>query len=305
MTSPAHELIADGDESVCDVYVLHGILGSAQNWRNYTRKHLAPANPRLRFVLVDLRHHGDSDDLPGPDTLVGCSEDLDRLAHELGRRPVAVIGHSFGGKVALVYARERLAESSSSPDGHTDADDAALQQVWALDILPGAVDDEDLARHSDVIHVIGALRELPMPVDRRRDLVPMLTERGFTDQLARWMTTNLDPVPEGDGYSWTFDLDGIDRLLEDYRREDLWPFLEAVPVGLDVHFVRAGRSSRWTDAVVERLTGLERVQVHTLEDAGHWVHVDDPEGLADVLNVHLDDLDTIEPRGVSESHTSR
>ena len=56
---------------------------------------------------------------------------------------------------------------------------------------------------------------------------------------------------------------------------DLWPLLAATP--REVHLVRAGRSDRWTPADLERPVG-PRVAWHVVPDAGHWLHVDDPDG---------------------------
>ena len=57
---PAHDIvIAPGADPTATAFVLHGILGSRRNWRGFVRK-LAPRLPDWRFVLVDLRNHGDS-----------------------------------------------------------------------------------------------------------------------------------------------------------------------------------------------------------------------------------------------------
>ncbi|MEZ4466088.1 MAG: alpha/beta fold hydrolase [bacterium] len=50
-----------------------------------------------------------------------------------------------------------------------------------------------------------------------------------------------------------------------------------------VHVVRAGRSDRWDAATLQRLAA-SAVDVRVLPDAGHWLHVDDPEGLLALLD---------------------
>lgn len=56
--------------------------------------------------------------------------------------------------------------------------------------------------------------------------------------------------------------------------------------------VRALESDRWTEESVETLRGLAAVpgmadrgvlEYHELPDAGHWVHVDNPQGLLDMI----------------------
>lgn len=248
------------------VWVLHGILGSARNWRAFTRR-LMRDRPDLAFRLIDLRHHGDSHEGFGPpDTVDACVDDLLRLADGLGERPVAVVGHSFGGKVALMHA-------GRAPDG--------LRQAWVLDATPGTVDT--FPADNEVVTVITALRRIPMPLATHAEVAEILQDMGFSAALAQWMTTNLQPDGEG-GYVWRFDLDGVEAMILNYARVDGWPVIEHPPV--DLHVVRAGRGDRWPPEEVRRLAAAP-VQSHLLADSGHWVHVDAPEALRVLLASHL------------------
>jgi pimeloyl-ACP methyl ester carboxylesterase len=77
-------------------YVLHGALGSGQNFGRFAAR-LAEARPDLEYVLVDLRNHGRSAGAPPPHTLESCARDVLRLADHLGKPVDTLIGHSFGG----------------------------------------------------------------------------------------------------------------------------------------------------------------------------------------------------------------
>lgn len=248
MFVPAHEWMGEGGRVA---FVLHGLLGSRSNWRGFGRR-LARTHPEWGFVLVDLRHHGDSHGAPAPDTVAACAADLAELGAQVGA-PEVVIGHSFGGKVALAYARD-----------HGDT----LRTVWSLDSPPGPADEG--AR--EVEGVIAAIRALAVPVARREDAVAHFVALGFSRGVAGWMTTNLRPTEAG--FVWRFALDRVEALLADYRALDLWPFVRAAPQ--EARILRAGRSDRWSAADAARATDV-------LPDAGHWVHVDDPEGLAAAL----------------------
>lgn len=262
---PAHEVIEGAAARPgATAFLLHGILGSRRNWASFARR-LAQAHPAWRFVLVDLRNHGDSAGAPPPHGLAACAADLATLSGAIGR-PRVVVGHSFGGKVALTYARDH---------------GGGLREVWALDAAPGARTPEDDPLSHEVEQVVAACRALPTPVRDRAQVVEHFRGRGFSEMLANWMTTNVRR--EGDGLVWRFDLDAVEAMLADYWRTDLWPFLEAPPAHLRVHVLRAGRSDRWRPADVARLAALRGVDTHLLPDAGHWVHVDDPEGLLALL----------------------
>jgi len=248
--------------------VLHGILGNHTNWRSFARG-LAARLPGWRFALVDLRNHGDSDGAPGPHTLAACVDDLEALERSLGNPIEAVIGHSFGGKVALELARR------ASPD---------LRAAFVLDASPQKYDVLPGADH-EVRKVLAALDAVPQPLAKRADVVDAITAQGLPVGIGRWMTTNLKRTDAG--FVWTFDLTAAQEMLADYFARDLWgPLRTTDPTAPPVHLVRAGRSDRWPPEVVAELDALApdaRGTVHLLPNAGHWVHVDDPAGLTDLL----------------------
>lgn len=246
--------------------MLHGILGSGQNLRAVARR-LCADRPDWGFILPDLRNHGESHGFLAPHSLAACADDLDSLSDSLGLTPKLAIGHSFGGKLALVWG-ERSEAQGRPVDG-----------IWALDVPPGRPDDT-LAARSEVVRVVTTLRSLPLPFPRRASVVSALTERGFSPDIATWMTTNLR-LGEG-GFVWRFDLDGIVAMLHAYAETDSWPWLESPLRRARVDVVRAGRSERWSPAELTRFS-TENLHLHVLENAGHWVHVDDPDGVHRLL----------------------
>ena len=102
--------------------------------------------------------------------------------------------------------------------------------------------------------------------------------------IGDWMTTNLKRVQ--DGYVWKFDLVGVERLIKDYFKQDLWSLIEAKQES-EVHLVRAQRSDRWSKSIVERLNRQTASHVHILPNSDHWVHVDNPNGLLDIFDRFL------------------
>lgn len=263
---PPHAILGDPEAPRC-AFLLHGILGSKQNWRVFARR-LAQQLPDWRFVTVDHRNHGDATPTAGPHTLAACADDLARLAAHIGA-PEVVSGHSFGGKVALAYAKQKP---------------AGLEQVWVLDATPGDHPEVLAGAPNEVLAVMAALKEIPQPLQRRDEVVGYLRMQGFDHGIARWMTTNLRRG-EG-GYVWRFNLDAAREMIDDYFRQDLWAVVEAPQVSPELHVVRAERSDRWTPDLVARLESPPAgapVSLHLLENAGHWVHADNPEGLLELM----------------------
>lgn len=275
---PAHHLSGD-PAAPRQAWFLHGILGSGSNWRGFARR-LVERHPAWRCVLVDQRNHGDSTDATPPHTLSTCADDLWELAAARGGGPPAMlVGHSFGGKVALTFAGQALRLGATGP--------GALEQVWVLDAFPSAWPG-DPDQDAEVVAVMAALRAIPQPLPRREEVVTHLRAGGFSADLAQWMTTNLRRV-EG-GYTWRFDLDAAREMIADYFRADLWPVLHQAGDALRIDVVRAERSLRWSPEELARFAALPPdggVRLHLLPDSGHWVHVDNPDGLMALLDPSL------------------
>lgn len=243
--------------------VLHGALGSGSNFRSFAKK-LQQLRPDYRFALVDLRAHGASVGAPAPNTLASAAADLGPLVEALNAD--VVIGHSLGGKTTLEFARQQ-------PE--------RLKQLWILDSNPGA---QPPHAGLQILQVIEGVQSVPMPARGRNDVVNALLARGFSSGIANWMTTNLKRV--GDAYEWVFDLPAIVELVRDYFERDLWRYLESPRSTPDIQFVVAEESDRIDAAMRQRLLALpqeSRCHVHVLPNAGHWVHVDNPDGLLDMM----------------------
>jgi esterase len=266
---PAHRFIGPATAKEL-VFVLHGALGSSQNWISFA-KALADRTPDVRYVLVDLRGHGASLSAPAPHGLTAAAGDLVALADDLGQQPRAVIGHSLGGKVALEYGR-------LLPD--------AVEQIWCLDSNPAA--QVGAERAHDVFRVLAHVRAVSARPASRAAAIEELERRGVPTTMARWLGTSLRA--ELGRYRWTYDFECVEALLHDYFARDLWDYVNAARERPVVHLVVAERSDQWTPGFRERAVALgakSSVVSHLLRDAGHWVHVDNPSGLLAMIAPEL------------------
>ncbi len=262
----AHTLVtADGTTPQRAMLFLHGVFGSGTNWRSFARRFVA-ARPDWCAVLVDLRMHGASQGFAGPHTVAAAAADLDALAAALALPVRGVVGHSFGGKVALAYIARHA---------------ATLDEAWILDSMPGARPD---GRGSETtLSVLAMLATLGDRFETREAFIDPLVRGGITRSVAGWLAMNLRAVPSG-GYALRIDRAAIRALLDDYFAQDFWPAIEHVPQSLAVHVVIGGRSQVFSPsdrARVEAIVAMRasHVFLHVLPEAGHWVHVDDPDGL--------------------------
>lgn len=257
-----HALVTAGEGVEPEKWMLflHGILGSGGNFRTVARRFVAE-KPEWGAVLVDLRKHGASQDLPPPHTVEAAANDLARLSH----RATGIVGHSFGGKVALEYARTH-----------------PLEELFLLDSNPGARPD---ARGSEgTVRVIEMLEALPETFPSRPAFVAHVQARGHDAAIAQWLAMNLDR--DGDVFRFGLELPAIRALLEDYFARDLWSVLEAES-STRFHVILGGKSTVFDHEDRERLAAIAarnpNVTMHVLARAGHWVHADAPDELHQLL----------------------
>lgn len=242
------------------MFALHGILGSGTNLRSFAKR-LAVAFPEWGFILPDLRMHGLSQDAPPPHTIAAAADDLARLEEHLGLRIDGVIGHSFGGKVALAYLDRR---------------GDRLDQAWILDASPSARPRGE--RAGSTAQIVAMLETVPRPLPSREAFLAIVAEHGHPRGIAEWLAMNLRRAD--DGFRLRLDLDAIRALLDDYFAVDLWRVLEDGDRAREFHLVLGGDSDALDAADRARLAALApRALTHVLEGAGHWVHVDAPDAL--------------------------
>lgn len=251
------------------VVVLHGILGTKTNWRAIARRVIAE-HPTWGALLVDLRNHGESSrGFAPPHTLDAAAADVARTAASQGLVVDAMVGHSYGGKVALAYARRVAGD---------------LGRLVVVDSLPGARPD---GRGSEsTLRIVDRLRALRGPFARREDLMDAIVADGHSADVAAWLAMNLD---RGDaGWTLRIDPDAIHAMLDDYFARDLWPVVESPPGRVVIDVVIGEKSTVFDPADVERARlavarNPDRVHLHIVEDAGHWVHVDAMERTSGII----------------------
>ncbi len=260
-------LTAQGAEPEHWVALLHGIMGTGKNLRTLGQGIVA-ARPDFGVLLVDLPNHGESPDTTETPTLATCSE---AVAHTLAALPepcTAVVGHSYGGKVAL----NLLAEPP--PD---------LRTVVTLDSPPGPRKRHELK--NDLFAVIDAVEAVPFPLERRESLVEALTQQGIEVGTARWLTSNLLPGPAG--FTLRIEPDVIRTMLADYFGLDLWHLVATPPEKVSVHLIIAGGSISYNDDERARAADLaasgSRTYTETIPKVKHWLHVEDPQATLDAV----------------------
>ena len=253
-------------ESGSRVVFLHGLFGQGRNW-NTLGKQLADKH---RVTLVDLPHHGRS---PQPDTfdyLDVTAAVAELLSADDGADdPATVVGHSMGGKVAMLLAITRpelvakLVVADMSP--------VVYERVGGFKTYVDAMQGLDLSRITRREEADAAMQEA----------VPDPTIRGFLLQNLR---------RAGDGWRWAMNLDVLGRDLDSIGG---WPAEELKayePYEGPVLWLAGELSNYVTDEYAPAMKEwFPRYRKVTIKGAGHWVHSEKPETFLATLRQFLGD----------------
>ena len=275
MATLAHTIVrAEGKTPTRSLLFLHGILGTRANWRGIARR-LVDERPELSVVLVDVRGHGDSLGMPGPSTIEQAARDLRALEAVLETPVRGALGHSFGGKVAMQYALDR-----ADP----------LDTLFVIDSSPGREvgpgGEQEPLRIQETAQILRTLRELHFPMATREDFVAAIEAAGLSRSIALWLAMNLRRMPDG-RRDFPLDLNEVENLLASYYATDTWAAIERPRGRGQVHMVVGALSTVLTPADIARVQLAARehdqVHLHVVEGANHWVHVDAPDALHELL----------------------
>lgn len=265
----AHSLVtAKSADPAAYMLFLHGILGTRSNWRGLARRFVKD-RPAWGAVLVDLPEHGDSLGMPEPHTLREAAEAVAALERSLALPVAGALGHSFGGKVVLEWLRSR----NGTPT-----------EAWIVDSSPSptTVNRDETATAG----VIRMLETLPRTWKSADAFVEAVVDAGQPEPIAQWLAMNLQRT-EADERVFGPDLRVIRELVEDYAKTDCWNIVENLPELCTLDVIVGGSSDTVSASDRERIETIaardRRVSMHIVEHAGHWVHVDAPDTLVELL----------------------
>jgi esterase len=248
------KLYAESEGDGEPVVILHGLMGSCENWRS-VRAALAG---RYRVICLDLPNHGRSPQAPRTD-LGSMGDDVVDTLHALGVQGRAfVVGHSLGGKVAMQLASDR-------PE--------RVRGLVVVDISPRAIQPVHL-------FVLRACQQLDLAAAARRsDLDAALAQYVPQAETREFLLKNVARDAAG-AFAWRVPLQ---YLIDNYRAVSDAPPLLA-PYAGPALFV-AGETSPFRLRNDEELVRgwFPAARFVTVAGAGHLVHTDRPEAfLAEV-----------------------
>jgi esterase len=240
------------------LFILHGLYGQSDNWQTLGKK---MAEAGYNVFIIDLRNHGLSPHSTdwNYDFMAG---DVIELCTTLGINKINLLGHSMGGKVAM---------------------HAAYEHPYLINKLIIA----DMGTKQYPVHhgtIIEALHACALtPTTSRKDVEATLTQRINDLATRQFLLKNLY-WNSNETLAWRFNLEVIANKISAVGEESLVNKVYPQPT----LFIRGGNSNYVTDADwVNIELKFTQATLHTIPNAGHWLHAEQPQAFYDVLTRYL------------------
>lgn len=237
--------------------ILHGLFGALDNWQTIARA-LAE---QYSVYIIDQRNHGRS---PHTDEISYplMADDLAAFMECQWIYKAHIIGHSMGGKTAMQFA---LSNSDM------------VDKLIVVDIAPKAYK----GNHELIFDALFSvdLKKLKS----RKEADEFLEEKLEDFAVRQFLLKNLSRTKEGN-YQWKMNLTALhqhyDKLLANVESEEI--------VDNPTLFIR-GANSDYIQEEDRVLMGqyFTKVDLKTVEGAGHWVHAEQPQALLDLVTGFL------------------
>ena len=238
--------------------ILHGLFGSGRNWTSIAQR----LSKQHRVVTLDLRNHGAS---PWADTMdyEEMAADVRATLHARGYHRYALLGHSMGGKAAIVAALQHGAE---------------VERLLVVDIAPVNYPPHHLA-------LVQAMRELDLSGIERRSEADARVARSIPNPAERaFLAQNL--VFEDGRARWRLNLAAIEQAMP-----KLGEFPDLPPTAIynaPALFIAGGQSDylrpEHAPAIRRRFPSAEIVRIG---NAGHWLHAEQPQAFLSIVEPFL------------------
>jgi pimeloyl-ACP methyl ester carboxylesterase len=240
------------------VVILHGLFGSARNWETIA----ARLARNYRVLAVDLRNHGNSP-WAEPMTYSEMIDDIRVFCDRRGLERAAFLGHSVGGKTAMLFALLY---------GHL------VDALIVVDIAP-------VAYAHTFLPYIRAMQGIDLSRTINRSAIDAQLARDIPDTAERqFLLQNL--IAKNGKLSWRINLAVLGASMDELTG---FPPVGGLDYAGRCLFIHGARSDYLEPPLRPTvLAFFPRAEFAAVEDAGHRVHAEQPQRFVDVVLAFLD-----------------
>lgn len=242
-------VVHDGPGDAPPLLIAHGLFGSARNW-GVIAKRLSDSR---RVIAVDMRNHGQS-----PQYDSQSYQDMAGDLAEVIDEPADVLGHSMGGKAAMVLAL-------TYPE--------KLRRLIVADIAPVAYGHTQMGP-------IQAMRDIDLStITTRADAAASL--QGLEPGVPDFLLQSLDMKEK----KWRLNLKVLAAEMESIIG---FPDIAGHFTGPTL-FLSGAASNYVQPSHRDRIKTLfPKARFARIPDAGHWLHAEKPREFETAVRVFLD-----------------
>ncbi len=231
--------------------IIPGLFGSTGNWRGFAKK----LSTTYRVIVIDQRNHGDSPHAES-NTYFDLATDIEKLLESLELTKATLIGHSMGGKTAMLLALLKP---------------HLIDKLIILDIAPVAYGHSHLS-------ILNGIDSISLEGATSRADIERQLANSIPDKATR-MFIMLNLAGSAGNFRWKINVPVLKRFMD-----DIVDFPKYEVAGLSYEreclFVTGGRSDYVKEEDKQILLGLfPNAQINVVEEAGHWLHVEKPDAV--------------------------
>lgn len=252
MTLHARHLPCTTDSAAPHLVILHGLLGSSDNWQTLGKRYAETHH----VWMLDARNHGRSPHDP-THSYEAMAQDVMNFLDAQKLDKVRLLGHSMGGKTVLLLSQRH-------PE--------RVEKFIVADIAARAY----TPHHGPIFDAL--LATSPAGAESREDVENVLGNALNHDPvLVPFLMKGLHRRKEG-GFAWRFNV----PVLRDTLR-DVVGHIELGLNTLPALFIRGSESNYVSDEDLELLEEhFLHMDHHTIQGAGHWLHAQAPDEFFEV-----------------------
>lgn len=247
---------------------LHGLMGYGANWRRI----ISGLNQSDTALIYDQRGHGKSIKPMTGYSPEDYADDLELIRQEIGWEDFFLVGHSMGGRNALMYASrfpERVKRLLIEDIGPEAKPHSANFYRKMLDSVPTPFADKRAAKEFfyNTFPSLGFFQDQPT-------------------SLGQYLYSNIIENESGQA-DWRFSKEAMIMSVALGREKDHWAELRSLE--MPTMIVRGANSKELTqDVYILMLDSNSYIEGVEIDNAGHWVHSDQPEAFIQVMRSFFD-----------------